>query len=54
LEILDIVGGAALDKIGALLADSEGWNAVARNDFCRFVFQLNYNRYNANSTYQLS
>jgi len=37
LQILDVIGGPTLDKIEALLADSENWGSVARNDFCRYL-----------------
>jgi proteasome activator subunit 4 len=37
IEVLDTIAGPALDKIEALLARTEPWDNVARNDFCRYL-----------------
>jgi proteasome activator subunit 4 len=37
LELLDKLGTPWLDKLDALLTNVNEWDAVARNDFCRFL-----------------
>jgi proteasome activator subunit 4 len=40
IRILDSVAGSSLNKVESLLAKTDTWDNVARNDFCRYVTLL--------------